>query len=744
MGKPKILVVEDESIIASDIKDKLQDLTYEVTSVVDTGKKAIEKVATDNPDIILMDIRLKGEMDGIETADLIRSRFDIPVIFSTAYVDKEKLDRAKLTMPFGYILKPIQERDLKVTIEMALYAAKIDRERKQAEYTLSQSELKYRTLFENNTFLIYITDIKGNILLANQRAASFMGYTPETIVGKSFFNLRPDRAEMYKNVIDKIVSTGETTQFETQYPTPEEEKWLFVTVSPLKVDNETRLQIITQDITERKQAEKKLSESEEKFSTAFSTISEPVTITELDTGIVTEVNDAFLKATGFEKHEIIGKSAIKTGLYENKQDRDHIINVLLKSGSIREYELKAITRKGIKNVLFSADIIELNHKKYILSVLRDITERKKTELKLKESEETARVLLDAPTDAINLMDKNGIFLSVNKTFAQKYNLPISKIVGLSIWDLFTLEEANRRKKIIDQVIQSGKFLRLEYKGVQGKVLDSIIYPIFKDNQVTKVAVIARDITERKQMELKLVEAREQAETANQAKSEFLANMSHELRTPMQGILGFTKLGIARIDTLSKEKTLAYLKEIRNNGQRLLLLLNDLLDLSKLEAGRIEYNFEQLTLSMLVQTTINELASLLLEKNITVAFKKPNFNDVGWVDKEKMMQVIRNLLSNAIQFSKVADKIKVEIEDKNSDLLVSIYDQGVGIPQAELETIFDKFVQSSKTKTGAGGTGLGLAICRNIIKSHQGKIWAENNPEAGAILRFQIPKYQKEV
>ncbi len=118
MSIVRIQIVEDEAIIALEIENQLQLLGYDVTSTVDTGEKAIDKAEEDKPDLILMDIRLKGKMDGIEAADEIRNRFGIPVIFSTAYLEGKRIERAKITMPFGYVLKPIQERDLKVTIEM--------------------------------------------------------------------------------------------------------------------------------------------------------------------------------------------------------------------------------------------------------------------------------------------------------------------------------------------------------------------------------------------------------------------------------------------------------------------------------------------------------------------------------------------------------------------------------------------------------------------------------------------------
>jgi CheY-like chemotaxis protein len=140
MEKARILIVEDEAIIAMEIENQLQSLGYEVTSIVDTGEKAIKKADEDKPDLILMDIRIKGEMDGIDTAEEIRNRFGIPVIFSTAYLDKKRIERAKITMPFGYVLKPMQERDLKVTIEMAMYVSKVDLERRKAEEIVKKKE----------------------------------------------------------------------------------------------------------------------------------------------------------------------------------------------------------------------------------------------------------------------------------------------------------------------------------------------------------------------------------------------------------------------------------------------------------------------------------------------------------------------------------------------------------------------------------------------------------------------------
>jgi CheY-like chemotaxis protein len=144
MPKVKILIVEDDAITAMDMENHLKRLDYNVVGMVAYGEKAIEKVKENTPDLVLMDIVLKGEMDGIEAAGEIHTQFDLPIIFLTAHADKERIERAKITMPFGFILKPFQNKDLKVTIEMALYVAKADTERKLTEETLRESEERCR------------------------------------------------------------------------------------------------------------------------------------------------------------------------------------------------------------------------------------------------------------------------------------------------------------------------------------------------------------------------------------------------------------------------------------------------------------------------------------------------------------------------------------------------------------------------------------------------------------------------
>lgn len=199
MSKARILIVEDEAIIAMEIENQLQSLGYEVTSIVDTGEKAIKRAEVDKPDLILMDIRIKGERDEIETAEEIRDRFGVPVIFSTAYLDQERIQRAKITMPFGYVLKPIQDRDLKVTLEMALYAARVDAERQKIAESLKESEAQKRAILNGISTNIAFVNENLEILWANKSAAESVNKTPEEINGKRCFELWADPEKICEN-----------------------------------------------------------------------------------------------------------------------------------------------------------------------------------------------------------------------------------------------------------------------------------------------------------------------------------------------------------------------------------------------------------------------------------------------------------------------------------------------------------------------------------------------------------------
>ena len=260
----------------------------------------------------------------------------------------------------------------------------------------------------------------------------------------------------------------------------------------------------------------------------------------------------------------------------------------------------------------------------------------------------------------------------------------------------------------------------------------------EDKSKPRHLCMTEDITDRVQVE--------EMEKINQEKSEFLANMSHELRTPMHGILSFAHFGLKNVDKGDLPQLAKYFDRIDISAKRLLSLINDLLDLSKLEAGKMEFTFKEIKLDEILDACINEQTALMKSLNLTsnVEIKAPT---IVLCDYVKISQVIINMLSNAIKFSDQNSVIKIIIASEPLSLLsgkivdgikLTVINCGVSIPKDELNSIFDKFVQSSNTKSEAGGTGLGLSICSEIIKGHQGKIWANNETCGGVAFSFVIP------
>jgi PAS domain S-box-containing protein len=292
MEKARILIVEDEAITAMEIENQLQGLGYEVTSVVDTGKKAIAKAEKDKPDLILMDIRIKGEMDGIDTAEIIRNRFGIPVIFSTAYLDEERIERVKIAMPFGYILKPIQERDLKISLEMALYISKVDRERKKTEENLHRSkallnttqqmakiggweiDLEKRTNFWTDE-LYRIHDLQSDRFTSmekrDDRRTKHLNSdefkSVDEAIKLSAMCYKPDDQQKLIDAFKKCKEEAVPYDLELPFTTTKgRKKWVRSITKPvMKDDKVVKVTGFLADITERKQTEEALKKSEREF-----------------------------------------------------------------------------------------------------------------------------------------------------------------------------------------------------------------------------------------------------------------------------------------------------------------------------------------------------------------------------------------------------------------------------------------------------------------------------------------------
>ena len=408
----------------------------------------------------------------------------------------------------------------------------------------------------------------------------------------------------------------------------------------------------------------------------------------------------------------------------------------------------------------------------------DITERAMAERELKLSETRFRELSELSADWFWEQDADLRFSYFSSGFGS-VGANQADFLGKCRWELpikLTPEEWAAHRAVL---AERQPFHDFEYRVMRadGAVRWFSVSGIPRYDEAGNFAGYrgnGREVTQKKQLEEELrqhrdhlevmvtaqtadlLRAKEAAERANQSKSEFLANMSHELRTPMHAVLSFARIGYSKAATAPPEKLKEYFEHIRASGERLLDLVNDLLDLSKLEAGRMQYVMSRLDLRRSIQGVVAELAPLFDGKQLVCRIEATADDCHVIADHKRMEQVFRNLLGNAIKFTPAGKRISIEIvadampagrraDDAGTQraLRFSVADEGVGIPESELDTVFEKFTQSSLTATGAGGTGLGLAICREIVHAHRGIIRASNRAAGGAVFDVLLPMPDKD-
>ena len=383
-------------------------------------------------------------------------------------------------------------------------------------------------------------------------------------------------------------------------------------------------------------------------------------------------------------------------------------------------------------------------------------------MKVRANEARLHAISQAVPDPIFVVAHDGVVLDA---FGNRELYHHRTPTGRYVQELLPVDLARESQQVIKRCLDTGEIQIHEYPltidGV-ARWFEGHVAPLPPlATPVPAVVWLARDVTDRKQAEMALIRARdqledqvktqtadllaakEQADAANLAKTHFLSNMSHELRTPMHAILSFAKLALDKVESGPPEKLRRYMSNIVDAGERLLALVNDLLDITKLESGKMVYNYETQPLWPVIEETVRELGELSQRRGLQLQLQMPDADTSACFDRLRIGQVLRNLFSNAIKFTAEGSVIQIAVELRQSpqpSLRVSVCDEGMGIPENELESIFDKFIQSSKNlSSGAGGgTGLGLAISREIVRHHGGDIWAENRGNGGACFVFWLP------
>jgi PAS domain S-box-containing protein len=466
MEKAKILIVEDEAIIAMEIESQLQSLGYEITSIVNTGEKAIKKAEEDKPDIILMDIRVKGKMDGIDAAEIIRNQFGTPVVFSTAYLDEERIERAKITMPFGYVLKPIQEMDLKVTIEMALYVSKVDKERRQVEESLRKSQALLQKAekvaclgtwkLKPSTREVQCSDELYRILGIQRKDGQ-----NTTFLKNSVDAIHPDDLERVTKLSETAIADKKSYQVEYRVVHPDGNERNVMTKGEIARNDAGEIDDIigvVQDITERKQSEESLRVSEERYRGIVEDT--PALICRFNPGgIIAFVNSSY--CTYFKKtyDELVGESFFSLIPEADRESVKSGLSSLKVSIPILSLEHKVILPNGkigwqrwTNRAFFDSQGQIISYQ----SIGEDITERKQAEVALKKSEKKFQDIALCSGDWIWEMDKNSEYTFVSEKVRDVLGYNPDEIIGKTPFDLMPVEEVVRISKFFKEISSEKK------------------------------------------------------------------------------------------------------------------------------------------------------------------------------------------------------------------------------------------------------------------------------------------------
>jgi PAS domain S-box-containing protein len=468
MAKARIFIVEDASVVALDLQRALQNMGYQVLGIFSSGEEAVETILNVPADLVMMDIRLKGKMDGIETAAALHSKIDIPVVYLTAYSDQETLDRAKLTDPFGYVIKPFDDRELNTAIEMALYKHKMERKLKASEKWLS-------TTLQSIGDAVIATDDQGRVIFLNPVAQKLTGWDEAGAYHQPLadvFNIISEATgEPMKNPVEKVFELGAIVGLANHtllinrdgQTVPIDDSAAPIRDSSGKIDG---VVLVFRDIAERRKTELELEQSEARYRAVVEQAVEGIYLLDYETKRVVEANQAFASLLGYSMDEIIGMPVYQL-LNHQEIGVDQRILQLVNQRQPMIDERQYLDKQGnIVEVRVSASLISFGGREVVCTVVHDISELKRTEKALRESETRFRVLANAIPDMMLRITKDGKVLDTKP--ALDFISPLANVErDKNVFDLLepelknsilqTVERSIRFRSVISRIINKTSF-----------------------------------------------------------------------------------------------------------------------------------------------------------------------------------------------------------------------------------------------------------------------------------------------
>ncbi|MBS4097133.1 MAG: response regulator [Sulfuricella sp.] len=630
-----------------------------------------------------------------------------------------------------------------------------DEERHAKEHALIESEMRIREITESLADGVFVVNRDGIISFVNAQAAKLLGWPAEELLGcdshATLHHHRPDGNPMpiEECVVHQAILHGQPLRRDEDFFICKDGNSLTVSISATPIIRRgavTGSVVAFQDVSERLAAEKAVRESEERFRLLFNSGGDAIFVHEAETettGRFIEVNEIACQRLGYRHEELLGMTPLDINAPELQSSDGEKVARDLEENWHSLYERIHVTKDGRRiPVEISSHLFTLNGKSTVLSVARDISERKKAEIEIAELLDFNSKIVTESTLGIKVFRASGQCILANQASARILGESVENVLQenfreLRFWETSGLLAAAEevllttvpQRKEIHANTPAGREACLEYD-----------LTTFASAGEPNLLVLIHDISEFRRAEQALIEAKKQAENANRAKSEFLANMSHEIRTPMNAIIGLSDLALGME---LPPKLRDYCAKIHTSSKALLFIINDILDYSKVEAGRLELDSVEFSLEEVLENVANLFIVRAEEKGLELFFEIDSDVPPALLgDPLRLGQVMNNLVGNAVKFTEHGE-IHIHVEQVatqpgHSTLRFAIRDSGIGMTPEQAARLFQAFVQADGSITRKyGGTGLGLTISKRLVEKMGGDIAVSSAPGQGSTFTFTL-------
>ncbi len=623
-------------------------------------------------------------------------------------------------------------------------------EKKKAEEALRHQAVVMEQLNE----AVIVMDLERRITLCNLAAENMFGYGRDFLLEETVDLLVADleawRAQ--QDEVMQLVLNGDSWTGETKYRRKDGTVLIGeLTLAPLLDPDGEAISLVgvIRDITERKAAEDAIRESEDKYRTLFETIQDGIVVTDLD-GRIERVNPGFADMVGYSAEELKHLTARDLTPERWQSLTRQVVDQVMSRGFSDEFEKEYLRSDGttFPASVKSWHVFDKNDEPVNrLTIIRDITEKKSEE----EANNRQMAIIEETSDLVAMTNCEGQILYLNR--AGREMLGIESDADIKNYNLLDFHPKPSKGSIVKEglpaVARDGIWRgETEFMGPDGRRISTsqlILAHKGSDGEIEYYSTIARDMTERSESMAELRREKEKAEIANRAKTEFLANMSHELRTPLNAIIGFSKMMQDRLfGDLGAPQYEEYATSIHDSGAHLLGIINDILDLSKIEAGKFELDEYPIEIGAVVEWCLNTVKPRAQEARQKLTADLPDCLPSLMGDERVVRQVILNLLSNSVKFTPEEGSIDIRVTHNDDGLAITVSDTGIGIPKDKLEHVFDPFGQADGTLSRQyGGTGLGLSITKSLVEMHDGTIDLQSEVDVGTSVTLRFPSHRLE-